>query len=304
MIKFSAPGKIHLLGEHAVVYGKPAILAAVNLRAFVTISKGQNNHPLKKIIEPIVKNRFNLKKIPLYKLDIDSQIPLGSGLGSSAAISSAYIAALLTLLKIAWDKPLINELAYEAEKVFHGNPSGGDNTTVVYGGLIWYKRSLPSNEVKRSLPLFNPLLFKIHKDINNFYLIDSGKPVESTKNMVDKVRSGFHKSKSKFQEIFNDQEQLVIDLAVALKDGDEKGLIEIIRQGQRNLQKIGVSGKKAQQIIKSVEELGGAAKILGGGGFKKGSGMILTYLPKGGKITHYTTIAINLGEEGLRKENA
>lgn len=293
MIKFSAPGKIHLLGEHAVVYGKSALLAAINLRVFVTISQGENNNPFKKIVEPIIKNKFNLKKIPLYKLDIDSQIPIGSGLGSSAAISAAYIAALLTLLKIAWDKPLVNELTYEAEKVFHGNPSGGDNTTVVYGGLIRYKRSLPP---------FNPRLFKIHKDINNFYLIDSGRPIESTKEMVDKVRSGFHKSKSKFQKIFNDQEQLVKDLAVALKNSDEKCLIEIIRQGQRNLQKIGVSGKKAQRIIKSVEELGGAAKIMGGGGFKKGSGMILMYLPKGKKITDYAAIAINLGEEGLRKE--
>lgn len=298
MIKFSAPGKVHLLGEHAVVYGKPALLTTVDLRIYVTISKGQNNHPFKKIIEPIIKNKFNLNKIPLYKLDINSQIPIGSGLGSSAALSAAYIAALLTLLKIQWDNPLINELTYTAEKVFHGNPSGGDNTTVVYGGLIWYRKEL------EILATFNPLLFKINKNINNFYLIDSGKPIESTKEMIDKVRLSYQKSKSKFQAIFNDQEQLVKDLTIALKDGNEKSLIEIIRQGQRNLEKIGVSGKKAQQIIRSMEKLGGAAKILGGGGFKKGSGMILVYLPERKKITDYTTIGINLGGEGLRKENA
>ena len=70
MITVSAPGKIHLLGEHTVVYGKPALLTTVDLRVTVTISKGQNNHPLKKIFEPIIKKELNVKTIPPYNLTI------------------------------------------------------------------------------------------------------------------------------------------------------------------------------------------------------------------------------------------
>lgn len=281
MIKFSAPAKIHLLGEHSVVYGKPAILAAINLRISVSIQKGINNLPsYLKLIEKIVKKRFNLKSISPYKLKIDSQIPIGAGLGSSAALSATYITALLSYLKIKWDLTLINELSFEAEKIFHGNPSGGDNTTVVYGGLIWYQKGMP----------FTPLPFKIHKNIKPFFLINSGKPVETTRQMIEIA-------KPKIKNILDQQEQLVKELAIALKGGNEKKLIEIIRDGERNLEKIGVVGKKAKEIIRQVEKSGGAAKILGGGGFKDGSGMILCYHGnvKGTKIT--------LGETGLRQEN-
>ncbi len=279
MIKFSAPGKIHLLGEHSVVYGKPAILAAINLRITVSITSGANNLP--HYLKPI-ENMLKLKHIPSYRVKIDSQIPIGSGLGSSAAISAAYIASLLSFLKIKWDGKLINELAFEAEKIFHGNPSGGDNTTVVYGGLIWFEKG----------KLFIPLPSKI----KNFFLIDSGRPLESTKEMIEIA-------KPKIKSILDDQERLVKELAVALKDGNEEKLIEIIRNGERNLEKIGVVGRKAQKIIREVEKTGGAAKILGGGGFKDGSGMILCYhgnlkgqprLNRGQKIT--------IGEEGLRQE--
>lgn len=303
MIKFSAPAKIHLLGEHSVVYGKPAILAAINLRAIITLEPAHQtskrtlkctiehlNGVMRKVVESIVCKRFKLKNIPPYSIKIDSQIPIGSGLGSSAAVSAAYIASLLSFLKINWDLKLVNELAYEAEKIFHGNPSGGDNTTVVFGGLIWYRKELDF------LKTFSPLPFKVHRNIKPFYLIDSGKPVETTREMVEKVRVKWLESGVKIEKIFNDQERLVKELAVALKDGNEEKLIEIIRNGERNLEKMGVVGKKAKEIIRQVEKSGGAAKILGGGGFKEGSGIILCYNKTlmGQKIT--------LGEEGLRKE--
>jgi len=157
MIQFSAPGKIHLLGEHAVVFDKPALLTTVNLRATVTlrpviarsertkqsssdtfptkiaslIARNDIINKLQKTIEPIIKKHLKIQIIPPYQAEVSSQIPLGCGLGSSAAISAAYIASLLSFLKVSWDLELINKLTYEAEKVFHGNPSGADNSAVV-----------------------------------------------------------------------------------------------------------------------------------------------------------------------------
>ena len=185
MIKVSAPGKIHLLGEHAVVYGKPALLAVVNLRVTVTLTpspsviasdrRERGNlyfSKLKKIVEPIVKKVLKIKTIPPYQLTISSQLPLGSGLGSSAAISAAYIGALLLHLKTKWDLNLINELTFEAEKTFHGNPSGGDNTTVVFGGTSTFQVGFASWKVD---PVSIP-----SKLAKNFVLVNSGKPVETT----------------------------------------------------------------------------------------------------------------------------
>src|SRR3989344_8359312 len=174
-ITFSAPGKVHLLGEHAVVYGKPALLATVGLRVYVTISQGQSIHPLQKTIHPIIKKYLRTKAIPPYQVQINSQIPIGAGLGSSAAISAAYIASLLTFLKAKWNLNLINQLTFEAEKVFHGNPSGADPATVIFGGLIWFRKESSDLKLIQQLPFSIP-----NKLAKNFVLINTGTPKETT----------------------------------------------------------------------------------------------------------------------------
>ena len=307
---YSTPGKIHFLGEHVVVHGKPALLAATNLRLQVTVYSGQckdKNYSgeqvkLKQTVENAIKNKFKLKNLPNYFVEIKSRVPIGAGLGSSAASSAAYCAALLDFLKIEPTKELVNELAYECDKVFNGNPSGGDNTTVVYGGFIWYRKELDF------LKTFKPLPFKLHKNIKQFYLISSGKPIETTGELVAKVRVNLERSRVKVQKIFDHQEVLVKNLAVVLKEGDENGLINIIKAGEVNLEKLGVVGKKAKDIIRRVEKIGGAVKIIGGGGIKEGAGMLLAYHKNPNKLIEFakkqdwTIIAIKLGKEGLRKE--
>ncbi len=323
-ITYSAPGKIHFLGEHTVVHGKPALLAATNLRIAVTIShlrgvtsaskdSSKEVKRLRETVENVVKNKFKLKKIPAYTADIRSQIPIGAGMGSSAASSSAYLASLLTFLKIDWDLNLINELAYECDKVFNGNPSGGDNTTVVKGGFIWFRKEADY------LKIFSPLPFSLHPRVKPFLTIDSGKPVESTAEMVAKVKAKLYKSSKPnpdlsidFQprvvKLFDHQEQLVKDLARALKEGNEDLLIKVIRLGEKNLEKLGVVGKIAKSIIREIEKIGGAGKIMGGGGISEGSGMLLAYhknpkkLETLSKKENWKSVKIKLGGEGLRKE--
>lgn len=336
-ITYSTPGKIHFLGEHTVVHGKPAILAATNLRIYVAISSSSQHRQhrvlnsfkpkdysssekdasreapydsseevkrLRETVERVIIKRFKLKKLPAYVASINSKIPIGSGLGSSAASSAAYCAALLDFLKIEPTLELVNELAYECDKVFNGNPSGGDNTTVIYGGFIWYRKELDF------LKTFRPLPFKLHKNIKQFYLIDSGKPAETTGELVGKVRIKLHESRIKVQMVFDHQEQLVKELATALKEGDELSLLKIIKEGEGNLEKLGVVGKKTKDIIRKVEKIGGAVKIMGGGGIKDGAGMLLAYHKEPNRLVAFakkqgwSIISIKLGGEGLRKENA
>ena len=300
----SAPCKVHLLGEHSVVYGKPAILTSVNLRVYVTISKGSSAaHPLKKIIEPIIKKHLKIKTLPPYQITISSEAPIGSGLGSSAAISSSYIAALLTFLKVNWDLNLINKLAYEAEKTFQGNPSGGDNATVVYGGLIWFRKE------SEDLKIIHPLPFTIPTKLaKNFIFIDTGRLKEITAEMVKKVKNLYLRKPKVVEKFLGNQERLVKELLPVMKDGDEKEFIRIIRQGERNLETIGVCSKEVTSIIRNIEQSGGAAKICGAGSDSGPTGVLLCYhknplviqnIAKSLNLSYFKT---HLGVEGLRKE--
>jgi mevalonate kinase len=316
MITISVPAKIHLLGEHAVVYGKPALLSAINLRVYVSIASSntkyhhhknhpqdENAHLLQQAIESSIKKKFGIKKFPHYKVELKSDIPIGFGLGSSASISAAYTAALLSFLKIDWDKNIVYDIAYEGEKVFHGNPSGGDLAAVIFGGFLWFRKEIESLKVIHSIPQ------RIHSNIGQFFLIDSGKPFESTKQMITKVKDFSQKNPPKVKRIFDNLEQLTKNLLIALVDGEKDNVINIIRSGEKNLENLGVVGKKTKAIIRSIESIGGACKIMGGGGYQQGSGMLLAYHANSKQLlqllkqSNWKYEKVNLGEDGLRKEH-
>lgn len=304
-ISVSVPAKIHLIGEHAVVYGKPALLNSVELRVKVTISSSSQSCRLKiaKIIEPIIKKECQIEKIPKYQLVIDSQIPVGCGLGSSAAVSAASIAALLSFMGIKWDLHFINKLAFEAEKVFHDNPSGGDNAAVCFGGLLWFQKVSQNEKIIKHLP------FSISEKLaQNFVFINTGKPQESTGEMIGLVRLLSQEKPKVVEKFLTNQEQLTHQLIDVVKNGDEKGFVDIIKQGEKNLESIGVVSPFVIKLIREIEKAGGAAKISGGGGKTKGTGMILAYHPKVSVIEQIAKrrklpyFQASLGVEGLRRE--
>lgn len=310
MIKVSAPGKVHFLGEWSVVWGKPAILATVDLRITVTLVPRTQNDAIvhmygviKKVIEPIVKKHLKIKTIPSYNLEISSQLPIGAGLGSSAAIAVAYSAALLSFLKIQWDLNLVNNLAYEVEKVFHGNPSGADNSTIVYGGLMWYRKEAPDLKIIQPLPFTIP-----SKLAKNFILINTGTPKETTKQMIIIIQALFDKKPKLKEKFLTTQEKLVRELLPALKEGNKRELIRIIKEGEKNLDSIGVVSPFARDIIKKIESIGGAAKICGAGGKTKATGVLLAYHPNKEKLTNMIKsfnlpyFSTTLGVQGLKQE--
>jgi len=322
-VTISAPGKIHLLGEHMVVYGKPALLAAIDKRLYINIknqsarqaqdknSKIKNKEKIiiispekdslvRKIIE-VFKNSYSINKLPPLEITITSQIPVGCGLGSSAALSSSLIGALMKFVKNIWNPVKINELSYEVEKFAHGHPSGADNTTVVFGGMVWFRREFDFLKSIWSLP---PQNYHIPK----FFLINSGKPLESTKEMVTQVNRLYNRNKKKIEEVFNDQEKETKRLLVSLKEGNSGDLVSSIRQGERNLEKIEIVSSFAQKIIREIEEKGGAAKVCGAGGKKGRSGILLCFHPSFSilqKIAQkYETpiMPVQLGGEGIKIE--
>ncbi len=308
-ITVSAPGKIYLLGEHAVVYGKPAIIAAINQRVYVTISEenhkivfeGSEDDAFMQTAINIFKKTYHIENLRPFRLKIVSQLAIGYHLGSSAAVAVAVMAALHVFFNKGWNPTRINELAYEVDKTRYP-VSGGDNTASTFGGFIWYRKELEFLKSLWQLP------FRISSQLSPFVLIDSGRSIDNTAMMVEKVKLKMKNEKLKVEKILNQQEELTKRVVIALKDGDEKLLIASIRAGEKNLEKLAVVGRKASSIIRAVEQAGGAAKILGGGGVRQGSGMLLAYhhdikiVIDLAKKKKWELVHIQMGEEGLRKE--
>ncbi len=313
MVTISAPGKVHLMGEHAVVYGKPAFLAAVDMRIRVSVESGSETTIAPGDIPPtvgehvlflltLVQKHYNLSSIPPMTIIIDSAIPFGYHLGSSAALAVATIGAVSYFLTKKWNPLVINQLAYEAEKRVHGNPSGGDNSVVTYGGFLWYRKELEFLKSIWQLPLKLPAV------LDHFYVINTGKPAETTGEMVSFVHSKFKIQNSKFKKLFEDNEEQTKRIAVALKAGDETMLIDAMQKGEQTLGEMGVVSATVIPLIRDIEKSGGAVKILGGGGIKGPVGFLLAYHPdeallkKSIEPYSYPIQKIQLGEEGVKLE--
>lgn len=367
-ITASAPGKIHLLGEHSVVYGKPALIAAIDKRITVrltprndsfiqVISKQYDILETKEIHKVLVQTKnareqwnifIKTKKVSDlvsitngvsdyiflaigqsltdfssniaigakqtfdkhpdsrnnnnmqgFTLDILSDIPVGSGCGSSSALAVTIAACIQKHVLETSDEKEILQTANRIEKFKHGTPSGGDPATVLHGGIIWFEKK-NDEKIVRHLKDINKKIAK------NFYLIDTGKPEETTGEMIAAVREFVDKNPKAGKNTFDHQEKLVREMKHVLITSDSTLMIRIIKAGEQNLERLGVVSDYTKKIIRDIENAGWAAKISGGGGITKGTGMLLVYCEDMNVIDrvcndfdlrYYQTA---LGEEGLQ----
>jgi mevalonate kinase len=270
MLKVSAPGKLILSGEHSVVYGHPALAAAVDKRLMVSC----------------VDN----------KVKITSEIPIGAGMGSSAAFAVATSAVKLGELNLE----KINELAYKIEKKRHGNPSGTDNTVCTYGGFLWYRKE---NE---NFKTFKGIIPK--RKFPEVYLLNTGKPVETTKEMVEYVADRYRDRKLYFDTVLRDMETVTKQFLEFLVGDVNLEFDVLIKENESLLEKLGVVSASTKQIIRKVEKMGGAAKISGAGGRKDKSGIVMIYhkdlekLLAFAKNSSLDLFSVKMGEEGVRIE--
>ncbi|ADV64617.1 mevalonate kinase [Desulfurococcus mucosus] len=148
-----APGKVILFGEHFVVEGYPAIGLAVGLYASTCVEKGEFKiysrqlgpiDPSSPLAKPFLRvleeaaREFNCGRD--YTIYIDSGIPVGAGMGSSAAVNVSLTHSLLHACGAGFTREDVSRIAYMGEVEVHGKPSGIDNTLATYGGLVYYKR--------------------------------------------------------------------------------------------------------------------------------------------------------------------
>jgi len=304
-VQVSAPGKVILSGEHAVVYGFPAILAAVNRRLTITVEEKNDLEVYslagKDLIQFAVGKAAEMFKVssrPNFKITINSQILLGCGMGSSASMAVALVGALSQSWGFPWNRRKINDIAYEIEKKQHRYPSGGDNTIATYGGFLWFRKETENFKV------FIPIK---PKDFPTILLINSGKPVENTGEMVAQVRNFFDRDRSRVNGIFQRMEKITRFLLEFL-EGKDYPLCDLFQENESLLESLGIVSPKTKRIIQEIGRLGGGAKVSGAGGVKIGSGIILAYhkdidlLENFAKKENLGYFKVVLGERGVMIE--
>ena len=277
MITASAPGKIILFGEHAVVYGRPAIAVPVTqVQATATIRPGGQgiiiqsiethetialdragpNHPLAAIV------RLTLKQLGIYTADLSitvrSTIPIASGLGSGAAVSTAIVRALATWANAALDETAVNTLVYEIEKLHHGTPSGIDNTVIAYNRPIYFIKGQPIQTFMVARP------FAVA--IGNTGL------ASPTKIAVGDVRMNWEADQDQYEARFDQIGAVVQEARAALEGGESDQLGPLMDRNQALLRAITVSSPELERLIDAARSAGAAgAKLVGGG---RGGNMI------------------------------
>lgn len=286
-VSYSAPGKIILSGEHWVVYGKPAFVTAVDLRLSVTIEEGKKGtkHQAVDHIEELVlsylKKHQEIKK-KLFSCTFSSDILIGRGMGSSAAFCVATVAALLHFYTgKQFDKQVVNSLAYQAEKYFHGMPSGVDVSASCFGGLIFYRKEF------EFLKHISSLNFKIPRQFqDNLLLIDSGKPKESTAEMVKHVGKRYNDMPKEMEQTLVQIEKVTKRMVVSIVKEDLNMFSEAVKDNQTYLEDFGIVSDNTKKLMQRLSQFG-VGKVTGAGGLHEGSGMILFLTDQKEKLISY-----------------
>lgn len=265
----SACAKTILFGEHAVVYDEPAVaIPLINTRTTAELIPNQDSFSVQsdkaeincsfdeipkesglyRLLLELMKE-FEVSELPPLTLKIRSDIPIASGLGSGAALSAAVIRAFSGYFGRVFDKETVNRMVYEIEKIYHGTPSGIDNTVIVYEQPLIFTKNSGFSPLKADLSKF-PLLVG-----------DSGIR-SSTAAVVNDVRSHIRQNERYLHEIGD----LVRKAENALTIGDLTETGRLMNENHELLKLIGVSCPELDELTSLALKNGAyGAKLTGAG---------------------------------------
>lgn len=354
------------MGEHAAVYGRPALVAAIDRRLTVALESAPTDDSV----------RFDLSEIgvdesvtwaairaetdrlrrawehyrdapsprrfaPLETADparvvrlalgeaahalgetgpglvvrVSSDLPIGAGFGSSAAIAVAVIYAHLARCGAPTDLESIDRIALEVERRQHGLPSGVDGATVARGGILWAERrevSIPDRAGAGGTSSSGTLAMervavKVPSLLTSFAVYDTGTPVETTGTVVSAVRARRDADPPAVDATLDRMCDATIALRRAFESEtvDETRIAELVRRFEAGLEALGVVPEPVRAAIRNVEANGGSAKISGAGGLRgPGAGSLLVYDPAFRArecLAHlFEPMNVRLGAEGVR----
>ncbi|MGV9171646.1 MAG: mevalonate kinase, partial [Promethearchaeia archaeon] len=262
MLKVIAPGKCILFGEHSVVYGYPAIAMALGINSTCKIKRISHNQlrlhlkdydrtfnfsSIREIRSKFPQEFKNfqvgfLSVIDRYGIDvlgmevqISSDLFMGGGLGSSASTAVALMGGLGSFFDLDLDKAQISDLAYNMEKIVHGNPSGIDNTICTNGNILIYQNK--QFQTLENIPHSNFLITYTNMD-------------HSTKVAVEKVANLKQQRPEYVNKIFRTIGKVTDKAEKVLKRGNIAKLGDLMNKNQELLTKLGVSNRQIKKINK------------------------------------------------------
>ncbi|HEX55274.1 MAG: mevalonate kinase [Candidatus Altiarchaeales archaeon] len=311
--KASAPGKIILLGEHAAVYGNPVLVATVDLRSYVTVSKRNDdkfvlNNPAVDVMNfkfefsdiPRLRKKWNLalSAEAIYKtlrfieesaglsIDINSDVPVSSGMGSSASIASALVFAISREMGHNLSKKEIARISWDIENIIHKKSSGVDPYAVTYGGIIRYQSGKCENVRIRECPEIT---------IGNTGIrSDTGEIVSDVMKLKNKFPGFFEKYLEIMKEIVDYGQRF-------LESGDMEGFGQVMNINHGLLSAIGVSSPELEKLVWASRKKSPGAKLCGAGrgGIMIAIGDVANEIEKvGGQV-----IKTRISRDGVRLEN-
>ncbi len=267
-----ACGKAILVGEHAVVYGRPALgvplqqigataeiregsgeatIIAEDLDAVWTLDELGDGHAIAHIIRATLR-QIGEDAPPNFLLAIRSTIPIARGLGSGTAVSTAIVRALAAHYGHALTAAQVSALVFETEKLYHGTPSGVDNTIIAYETPVYFVRGKTPERLRVARP---------------FRLVvgDTGVPSE-TKVAVGDVRAAWQADPARYEAIFDAIAALVEQARNAVEYGQLERLGPLMDADQAQLRELGVSSPELERLIAAAKGAGAAGAKLSGGG--------------------------------------
>jgi len=272
-----------LFGEHAVVYGEPALSLAVDRRIKCKVSASSsetyvNGYPINRkhhsyILECVEKLDTDKK----FEIETESDLPSGAGMGSSAAVTVSTLGCLRKFLSKNLKEERIAKDAFDVELKVQGNASPIDTSTSTHGNAI-----MISNEKEEDF-LWNiekdENIWNIHhQDIPDIDLVVGDSGVHSrTGPLVEKVQR-FYENSNFAKEIIEDIGKIVKKATYLLKDEDLEGLGELMNRNHRLLSILGVTHPKLEKLIQGARKHSYGAKLTGAGG--GGSMIALTDEPE------------------------
>jgi mevalonate kinase len=280
----SAPGKVILFGEHFVVYGEPAIVLAIDKRAYSSVKTRRDNRiHIDDFTPPRIsgcfeKNRFitghggqdaesKLKPVKDavrkvleiagknvgVDVEIRCSIPIAAGLGSSAAVVAAVAKATSHLLDVELSNADISNITFESERLVHGTPSGIDPTVTTHGGVLLFRKGKGFSriDVKKDIPL----------------IIGNSEVKHSTGELVSMVRQRQEKYPLIINPIIKASGKIVAKAVNALESHDFTELGELMNINQGLLGAVGVSTDLLEKLVYAAMKAGAyGAKLTGAGG--------------------------------------
>ncbi|MAG08388.1 mevalonate kinase [Candidatus Woesearchaeota archaeon] len=270
MVSLSACGKIILFGEHSVVYGKPAIAVPLkDLRIEARVESCDELTIDDDTPDPDEERPKKFVKLILDELEAGSNIkiafntnmPVSSGFGASAAFCVASVKAIAGFNNMDLPVERIKEISSKAEALFHGNASGLDTAVVAHEKPIYFVKGK------------EPELLNIYHRFS-FAIVNTGIK-SNTSEVVAELRERYEADKQRIGDVFDEVEEIVRKGRVALEKGDVSLLGELMDKNQDCLERLGVSCSEIDNVIRKLKGFGALGAKLSGAG--KGGNVIALF---------------------------